>query len=75
MYINMTKIISISDEAYDELSRLKNGLSFTRVIIALTKTKKKESIMKFGGMLKSKEWGRIKKELMEERKIKSRRFS
>ena len=43
MYVYMTKIISISDEAYEELSRLKNQMSFTQIILALSKMSKKES--------------------------------
>jgi predicted CopG family antitoxin len=70
----MTRIISISDNAYDELKRLKNGMSFTEIILELSKMKKKESIMRFAGALKNKEWESIKKELIEERKLKSRRF-
>ena len=74
MHTYMTKIISISDEAYSELSRLKNGLSFSKTIITLTKMKKKDSIMDFAGSWDKEEAGRILKELKEERKIKSRRM-
>jgi len=69
----MTKIISISDEAYEELKKLKNGMSFTEVIISITKEKKKD-IMDFAGSWNNKEALRIKKEIMKERKIKSRRM-
>jgi len=70
----MTKIISISDEAYNELSRLKNGLSFSKIILILSKIKKRESIMKFAGIWEDIDTEKMKKELKEERKIKSRRF-
>jgi len=73
MYIYMTKIISISDEAYETLKKLKNGMSFTEIIIELSKEKKKD-IMDFAGAWGNKEALRIKKELMRERKIKFRRF-
>ena len=71
----MTKIISISDEAYDELSRLKNKVSFTQAIITLTKMKKNESIMKFAGMLTKEEGDKILKEIKKGRKEISRRLS
>ena len=44
MYIYMTKIISLSDEAYMELKRLKNGYSFSKIVIILAKMKKKEKL-------------------------------
>ena len=74
MYIYMTKIISLSDEAYMELKRLKNGYSFSKIVIILAKMKKKESIMEFAGKLESKEGRRMAKEIMEERKIGSWRI-
>ena len=74
MHINMTKIISISDEAYNELSKLKNGMSFTKIIISLTTEKKKDSIMEFAGAWKDMDTEKIKKEIYKERKIGSRRF-
>lgn len=74
MYTSMTRVISISDEAYKELEKLKNGSSFTEVIINLTKEKKKDSIMKFAGAWKDINTDKIKKEIYKERKIGSRRF-
>ena len=70
----MTKVISISDEAYEELSKIKNGSSFTEIIIELTKEKKKKSIMKFAGAWKNVDTESMKKELEEERKLKSWRM-
>ena len=70
----MTKIISISDDAYEELMRIKNGFSFTKVILELTKEKKKKSIMKFAGAWKDIDTDKIKEEIYKERKIGSRRF-
>jgi len=70
----MTKIISISDEAYEELSRLKNQMSFTQIILALSKMSKKESLMDLAGAWKDFNTEKIKKELYNERKTKSRRF-
>jgi predicted CopG family antitoxin len=70
----MTKIISLSDEAYNELKKLKNGMSFTEIIIKLSKEKKKESIMDFAGVI-SKEEGKIMlKEVEKGRKETSRRM-
>ena len=71
----MTKIISISDDAYNELKKLKRALSFSKIIIELAKEKKKESIMECAGLWENKEAIKIKKELMKERKLKSRRLS
>lgn len=71
----MTKVISISDEAYNELSKMKNGMSFSEVIITITKEKKRSNIMKFAGKWDNNEALKIKKELMDERrKAKFRRF-
>jgi predicted CopG family antitoxin len=69
----MTKTISISDEAYENLKRMKNGLSFSKIILALAKEKKKEDIMKFAGILSNKEGEEIMKEIKERRKKGSRR--
>lgn len=70
----MTKIISISDDAYEELKKLKSGGSFTEVIINLTKEKKKDSIMKFAGVIDDEEGDRMLRKIIKERKIGSRRF-
>ena len=75
MYTYMTKVISISDEAYSELTKLKDSSSFTEVIIKLTKEKKKDSIMKFAGAWKNIDTDAIKKAIIKERKISSRRFN
>jgi len=70
----MTKIISISDEAYEELHRLKNGFSFSGIIIELIKMKKKGSIMEFAGALTKEEGDEILKEIKKERGKISRRM-
>ncbi len=69
----MTKVISISDEAYLELSKRKANRSFTKVIIELTSQKKKP-LSEFAGLLTDKEAEKIKKTINEERKMPSRRF-
>ncbi|MBU0756729.1 MAG: antitoxin VapB family protein [Nanoarchaeota archaeon] len=64
----MTKVISLSDDAYELLKSLKEeGESFSDVV---RKTIKKNSLADCGGLLKedSKEWGKISKELLEERR-------
>lgn len=74
MYTYMTKIISISDNAYEELKKIKNGFSFTEIILELTKEKRKKSIMDFAGILTEEEGNKMLKKIKEERKIGSRRF-
>ncbi len=74
MHICMTKVISISDEAYDLLKRLKINKSFSEIIIAISREKNKSELMKFAGMIGDKEGRNIKKSLYEHRKIPSRRF-
>lgn len=48
----MVKIISISDEVYMQLSGIKNGRSFTKVIAALLEENKKGKKADLGGMEK-----------------------
>ena len=74
MHIYMTKIISISDDAYDELKKLKRDTSFSKIILELSKIKKKNSIMDFAGIIDKEEGERMLKMIKEERKLKSRRF-
>ena len=74
MRIYMTKIISISDDAYDELKKLKRDTSFSKIILELSKIKKKNSIMDFAGIIDKEEGERMLKMIKEERKLKSRRF-
>jgi len=70
----MTKIISISDKAYNELSSLKNSFSFSQIILLLTRMKKKDSIMNFAGILNEEEGEKIKKEIRKDREKISRRM-
>jgi predicted CopG family antitoxin len=71
----MTKIISISDEAYNELAKLKNGLSFSQIILALTNMKKKESIMDYAGLLTKEEGEKMSEYIKKTRQGDSRRIS
>ena len=70
----MTKVMSISDEAYERLKKIKNERSFSEVIIQLTIEKNKDKLMSFAGSLTEKEADIIKKEIYEDRKIPSKRF-
>ena len=70
----MTKIISLSDEAYERLRKIKNESSFSEIIIELTFERSKDNLMKFAGTLTNEEADKIKKEIYNERKISSRRF-
>lgn len=49
-YMYMTKVISLSDEAYGNLKKLKNGKSFSEVILELTKEDRKASLLKLAGV-------------------------
>ncbi len=75
MHICMTKVISLSDEAYMELKKLKNGLSFSEIIVILAKIKRKESLMEFAGKLDKNEGARISREILKERKMGSWRMN
>ena len=65
----MTKVISLSDEAYEELKKFKKaGESFSRVVIKMTKKEKKPLSEFFGKWPEPKELDKIEKELKKERK-------
>ena len=70
----MTKIISISDDAYSELRRMKDGMSFTEIILKLSKCQKEKDIMGFAGTLKEDDARSMLKEISKERKRGSRRM-
>lgn len=70
----MTKIISISDEAYIRLKKLKNERSFSEIIIELTLEKSADNMMRFAGALSNVEAEKIKKSIYDERRLSSRRF-
>ena len=62
MYVYMTKVISISDEAYGRLKRLKNEKSFSEIIVELSNKKNEIDLMSFAGSLSEKEADKIKKD-------------
>ncbi len=70
----MTKVVSLSDEAYEELSKLKANRSFSEIVVELTREKQTSNLMKFAGILTKEEGKKIKKIIYEERKMPSRRF-
>lgn len=69
---SMVRVISISDEAYADLSRIKAGRSFTEVIIALVSKRTTagnfDEVMKFFGALNDKDAASIRKTSKEFRK-------
>jgi len=65
----MTRVISLSDEAYEELRKLKKDReSFSDVVIKITSKEKKPLTDFFGKWPEPKELNRIEKELETERK-------
>jgi len=66
----MTKIISLSEEAYSKLKAIKGDRSFSDVVIEFTNLRKKRSILDFAGAFKDNadEWKNIKKMIEEDRK-------
>lgn len=65
----MTKVISLSDEAYDELKRLKKeGESFSEVVMKIARKERKPLSAFLGRWPVPGELDRIEKELKKERK-------
>ncbi len=71
----MVKVISLSEEAYNELKKIKEEGSFSDVILRIIKERKKrgtdyEAIAKLAGSFKEnkEEWETIKNEIYEHRK-------
>lgn len=70
----MTKVISISDDAYNELVKIKLRKSFSELIMELSMKNKKNNLVKFAGILNDEEAGKIKREIYKDRNVGSRRF-
>lgn len=73
--IYMTRVVSLSDEAYEELSRLKEQMSFSEIVIELVKERKKDALLALAGSWSKKDGEKIKRRIYEERKMPSRRFA
>ncbi len=67
----MTKMVSLSEEAYETLSKMKdNGTSFSQLILKLVgESKQKRDFFRFAGSLKaeSKELDQFKKQVQKDR--------
>jgi len=71
MYVYMPKIISLSEESYEALSRLKNpGESFSEVVKRLAIKEEKRPLSELAGSWKisSKEARKIAENIYEDRK-------
>ncbi len=75
MHILMTKVISISDDAYNDLKKIKEQKSFSEIIVEITRERNRDNILKYAGILDKKTAEKMKKEIYGERKIPSRRFN
>lgn len=63
----MTKIISVSDEAYERLKRIKGDRSFTKVVLDLTERKRRK-LSDFAGIwANAPEMDAIYKKILEDR--------
>ncbi len=72
----MTKIISLSEKAYETLRSLKKpGESFSEVVIRVSAKEKKKSILEFAGTWDGDDADEILAQLMKDREnLKSREF-
>lgn len=66
----MSKLVSLSDDAYGKLLKMKKGKeSFSRVVLRLAEGKRKRSILRFAGIWKEdKEIGKTFNKIMNERR-------
>lgn len=74
MHAFMVKVISLSDDAYNELKKLKGNGSFSEIVIEIVNEKKKDALLELAGTWSKKDADKIKKEIYEDRKIPYRRF-
>ena len=70
MHVYMTKVISLSDDAYNTLKHLKkDGESFSDIVLRVTSDEKRKKFMSTAGVWKDdKEIEKIFKEIAEERR-------
>jgi predicted CopG family antitoxin len=73
----MTKVISLSEEAYSELKKRKApGESFSDVVLKMARGKRSDSIMELAGTWKGGDADEVLAELMKQRHAaKSREFN
>lgn len=64
----MVKVISLSNEAYEKLERIKENMSFSELIVNLIKEKEKRKIEDFVGVWSDEEGKKIKEKISENRK-------
>jgi predicted CopG family antitoxin len=78
MYIAflMTKVISLSEKAYETLKSMKRpGESFSDVVIRVASKEKKKSIFEFAGTWKGDDADEVLAQIMKDReRVKSREF-
>jgi predicted CopG family antitoxin len=72
----MTKVISLSEKAYETLKSLKkSGESFSDVVIRITSKEKKKSLLEFAGTWKGDDADEILAEIMKDReRVQPREF-
>ncbi len=64
----MTKVISLSNEAYETLkAKKKPGESFSDVVLRVTKPKKKKSLLEFSGRWAGDDADKVLAEIMKDR--------
>ncbi len=66
----MVKVISLSNNAYEKLKAIKNGKSFSEVVVELVECKKKnkKNIIKFAGIFKDdNEWKKVMADIEKDR--------
>ena len=68
----MTKVVSLSDEAYRTLKILKGMKSFSEIVLEMARERasKRRNIMEFAGIWEDNadEWEQIKNKIYEDRK-------
>ncbi len=68
----MVKVISLSNEAYEKLKKIKGERSFSEVVINIVDERKgsKKGLMNLAGVWseESEKWEKIKKQIYEDRK-------
>jgi predicted CopG family antitoxin len=75
MHVNMTKVISLSDEAYGRLKKIKQNKSFSEIILEITTEKTNDKFASSIGTWNEDFAEDLKKKTYNERKkLKSKRF-